>query len=258
MSQLCSKCKGANPTCFLCKNDSYQQMICQNLGGRPRCDRGDVNARFCKGGGKCPECTSIDARCRERRENPWRITSYKCCNTCIRCTECVLNLHKSNGLLHSETPNGSVKLTEYVKIQLTAKSPQKHQIVTNFELLKNVENITLYSRANDLTKAVICDHLDKYGLLDKSKVVQPPNYSRRKKYVRRDNTVKRTSNRPPGHKQEYITCPLRLCDDRTGRCTCQCDICKGHVKECTCCKSCNNRKEECTCSVLEFLCFWSL
>jgi hypothetical protein len=269
---LCLVCKGDNSTCFLCKNGSYQRMIRENLGGRPRCVRGDVNACFCKGGGKCPLCTSIDAQCLKGGQCPWHITSYKCCNTCSRCTECVLNLHKSNGLPHSKTPIKSDKLTRYVTIRLTTKSSRKRQTVINFELLKNSQGITLYNLANDLTKAVICDHLDKYGLLDKSKVNPPPNYSRRMKYVRRDAPpVLRTSNRPAGHKQEYITCPIKMCEDRTRMCRCQCLICFGVAKDCkcckvccniedkcTCCKVCGNKEGECTCSVIEFLSLWSL
>jgi hypothetical protein len=200
--------------------------------------------RPCPSSVKCNGCRLCcsDAKLQQLwRDNlvgrrPCQRDKYKSASEC-KCNECNLHIHKEEG-----NDGRPVRVSDFFN--------------HNGEL-----NHNMYVEAPPLTQTLICDHFDRIGKwkqLTDSGLKLPDRYQRFAKYVRRDNTVKRTSNRPPGHKQEYKTCPLRLCDDRTGRCTCQCDICKGHVKECTCCKSCNNRKEECTCSVLEFLCFWSL
>jgi hypothetical protein len=267
MSYLCSKCNGANPTCSLCKNDLYQQMIRENLGGRPRCTRGGMNARFCKGGGKCDACREIEGRCSQG--SPWWNTDYKCCKNegCRRCIACEINLHMHKILTPSGKTGGCI--TDYCKVSIsntlsgTIKKVYMHRDPDS--------RATYYDNALPLTKAVICDYLDRYGLLFESQVTQPSGYVRMLRYKARDTPVQRVGKHSPGHKQEVITCPIKMCDDRTGRCNCQCDICKGYIKECkcckvccnkedecTCCKVCGNKEDECTCSVLKFLSLWSL
>ena len=108
-------------------------------------------------------------------------------------------------------------------------------------------NNTHYANADPLTRAVICDHLDEFGLLFQSGVEQPQGYQRKLKCVKRDTPVPRTSDRLPGHKQEQGTCPVKECQDRTGMCECMCHTCFGFAKECGCCKTCFNKEGECVC-----------
>ena len=111
----------------------------------------------------------------------------------------------------------------------------------------------MYDAVPPLTRALVCDHLDKIGklvlLLRANGFKTPDGYQRFAKYVVRDTKVPRTraSGRAVGRKQEYIKCPIRNCDDRTGTCDCKCFICIGIKKECGCCQTCNNIKGGCIC-----------
>jgi hypothetical protein len=239
---------------------------------RTPCTR-SFSAYLCKGGHKCSSCKEL-----EHAGNYYNNPSWRECVDCMKCIDCTLNIHKhsllqpTNTLPTNPPPHPTRgKITQYCTCRLINLDDGTTAWVVYMKL-NSYTGKTNYSTADDLTKAVICDHLDRFGLLKKSNVLPPPNYSRRMKYVRRDAPpVPRTSKRPAGHKQEYITCPIKMCDDRTGRCRCLCHICHGYSKECKCCKvccnkedecmcckECGNKEDECTCTVLKFLSLWSL
>jgi hypothetical protein len=116
------------------------------------------------------------------------------------------------------------------------------------EMVESSVGITRYSTVDPLIQVIICDYLDKHGMLFDSKVTPPKDYSRHAKYVRRDTPVPRTSTRIPGHKLQIGTCPKKACANRNGTCDCLCHICLGYSKECGCCKKCGKKEGECACN----------
>lgn len=232
-------------------------MLC----GRQPCSRDQsIPAWLCKRGHKCDTCANL-----EKQGGCYNNQEWRHCTVCKKCEECRLNLHKES-LSHPTDSTERGKITQYCTLCLNNEGNTVEMKVNS------TTGKSHYSSADDLTKAVICDYLDKYGVLVESGVPLPPGYQRRMKYVRRDALpVQRTSKRPAGHKQETISCPVRMCEDRTGNCKCQCRICRGFSDSCTCCKTCQSREEKCTCcktcgnienecicTILEFLSLWSL
>lgn len=218
--------------------------------------RKDTPAHQCKGGYMCDKCSIINQEYIKKCTNPYSNESFQTCKDCRPCTECALNIEKSNGL--------SQNISEICCVKLIPKIKDK-QTVISCTMLKNEKGELLYNLADDITKAIICDHLDKFGQLfndGRFRVIPPSDYKRRAKYVRRDAPVQRTSQHPAGRKQECITCPIRRCEDRTGMCKCMCQTCFGVAKDCkcckVCCKKCGNKEGECICTILEFLSLWSL
>lgn len=191
-----------------------------------------------QGGHKCVACAGI-----EKQDGYYHSEEWRHCTDCKQCEECRLNLHKES-LPHPSKPHQKGKLTRYCTIRYNEETGKN----TVWMKINSLTGMSFYLDADDKTKAVICDHLDKYGVLIKSGVPLPPNYWRRMKYLRRDAPpVLRTSKRPAGHKQETITCPIMKCQDRTCSCQCQCPICKGDRDYCKCCITCQSMEEKCTC-----------
>lgn len=199
------------------------------------------SATLCKDGFKCATCTDL-----EKKWGYYANPEWSECTECRRCMECTLNLHKK----HLPHPTDSSKPGKPTKYYYITRVVNRDGSITKTVVLKKdpVTGKVYYYRAYVLTRSVICDILDKCGLLTTSTVMPPPGYLRRPKYIRRDTPpVPRTSKRPAGHKQETITCPINRCQDRTGMCNCLCYTCMGYSKECECCKRCKCKEGECVC-----------
>jgi hypothetical protein len=213
------------------------------MAGRLKCERcSKIPATCCKYGHRCDSCAQIE------KDPPYVLNKHwRECAECKRCTECALNLHKES-IPHPTDQHKKGKLTHYCTIRSSIEYNGKVDRSVSMTI-DPYKGTSYYLCASEMTKAVICDHLDKYGLLNKSEVPLPSGYIRRMKYVKRDAPpIPRTSNRPAGHKQEHITCFLKMCEDRRGNCECLCRICMRYSKECGCCKKCGKKKRYCDCN----------
>ena len=192
------------------------------------------SASSCKGGGMCEDCKRI---CSDNPV-PRTIREFNRCQKCTPCDACRLSIHKAT--MHVRIGCYCiVKTITHVNGKVKSKS---------VKMVESSGGITCYSTVDSLIQVIICDYLDKHGMLFESKVTPPENYYRHAKYVRRDTPVPRTSTRIPGHKKEIGMCPKNACADRNGMCDCLCHICLGYSKECGCCKKCGNKKGECACN----------